>query len=102
MDVWLKSQPWFVRLDEWQHRHFPKHLGMLWYRAWRPLCNLVEIHHMAGTHDMAGLTHELTGRGRLFRIHTRLNQRGAKGATWSTSGNVTVTTTYTTAGKCAS
>lgn len=39
---WIAGQPWYVRLDEWQHRHLPPVGQALWHWAWLPLCNFVD------------------------------------------------------------
>jgi hypothetical protein len=41
--VWLAKQPWFVRLDEWQHGRFQS--SRLWDLMWAPICALAERHH---------------------------------------------------------
>lgn len=48
---WLATQPWFVKLDEWQHARHPdgkgwtKPLFYLWLWAWRPICDKTERYH---------------------------------------------------------
>ena len=52
---WLRTQPWYVRLDEWQHEHGgsgPGWLAMLWHVAWHPLCEMAEHHHRKGTKNI--------------------------------------------------
>jgi hypothetical protein len=50
ISVWLETQPWFVKLDEWQHRHTPdcdRHpvVHRCWRWVWRPLCDFADWFH---------------------------------------------------------
>jgi hypothetical protein len=51
----MKSvQPWWSRLDDWQHEHMPSDHGSplqqlsqsAWYWLWRPYCNWVDRRYL--------------------------------------------------------